>query len=134
MKKGQANKRKYRALWVVLFVIYMAGLAWVYFSSGEVSFELPKDLFGIPFDKVVHYSMFLPFPVLFTLALNFRSWWRTLSISALLAVAIAFLFETLQSRITETRVTDPADLNANVLGIATGLAVMVIAGLIARKR
>ncbi|MBR4771845.1 MAG: VanZ family protein [Bacteroidales bacterium] len=134
MKKGQANKRNYRALWVVLFVIYMAGLAWVYFSSGEVSFELPKDLFGIPFDKVVHYSMFLPFPVLFTLALNFRSWWRTLSISALLAVAIAFLFETLQSRITETRVTDPADLNANVLGIATGLAVMVIAGLIARKR
>lgn len=134
MKKGQANKRNYRALWVVLFVIYMAGLAWVYFSSGEVSFELPKDLFGIPFDKVVHYSMFLPFPVLFTLALNFRSWWRTLSFSALLAVAIAFTFETLQSRITATRVTDPTDLNANVLGIATGLAVMLIAGLIARKR
>ena len=134
MKKGQAITRNHRALWVVLFVLYMAALAWVYFSSGEVSFELPKSLWGIPFDKAVHYSLFLPFPVLFTLALNFRSWWRTLSISALLAVAIAFLFETLQSRITETRVTDPAELNANVLGIATGLAVMVIAGLIARKR
>ena len=134
MKKGQASKRNYHALWIVLFCLYMAGVAWLYFSSGEVSFELPKSLFGIPFDKVVHYSMFLPFPILFTLALDFRSWWRTLSISSLLAVAIAFLFETLQSRITETRVTDPADLNANVLGITTGLAIMVIAGLIARKR
>ena len=134
MKKGQASKPNYRVLWIVLFCLYMAGLAWVYFSSGEVSFELPKSLFGIPFDKAVHYSLFLPFPILFTLALNFKSWWRTLSFSALLAVAIAFTFETLQSRITATRVTDPADLNANVLGIATGLAVMLIAGFIARKR
>ena len=134
MKKGQAAKKNLHALWIVLFAIYMAGVAWLYFSSGEVSFELPKDLFGIPFDKAVHFSMFLPFPILFTLALDFRSWWRTLSISVLLAIIIAFAFETLQSRITETRVTDPADLNANILGIATGLLVMVVAGLIARKR
>lgn len=134
MKKGQASKPNYRVLWIVFFCLYMAGLAWVYFSSGEVSFELPKSLFGISFDKAVHYSLFLPFPILFTLALNFKSWWRTLSFSTLLAVAIAFTFETLQSRITATRVTDPADLNANVLGIATGLAIMLIAGLIARKR
>ena len=134
MKKGQASKPNYRVLCIVFFCLYMAGLAWVYFSSGEVSFELPKSLFGISFDKAVHYSLFLPFPILFTLALNFKSWWRTLSFSTLLAVAIAFTFETLQSRITATRVTDPADLNANVLGIATGLAIMLIAGLIARKR
>ena len=134
MKKGQASKRNYRALWVVLFGLYMAGVAWLYFSSGEVSFELPKSLFGIPFDKAVHYAMFLPFPILYTLALHFSSWWRTLSVSTLLAVAIAFSFEMLQSRITENRVTDPADLNANVLGIATGLLCMVVAGLIAKMR
>ena len=71
---------------------------------------------------------------MYTLALHFSSWWRTLSVSTLLAVAIAFSFEMLQSRITENRVTDPADLNANVLGIATGLLFMVVAGLITKKR
>ena len=134
MKKGQASKRNYRALWVVLFGLYMAGVAWLYFSSGEVKFELPKTFLGIPFDKAVHYAMFLPFPILYTLALHFSSWWRTLSVSTFLAVAIAFSFEMLQSRITENRVTDPADLNANVLGIATGLLFMVVAGLITKKR
>ena len=73
--------------------------------------------------------MFLPFPVLSTLAFDFRSWWRALSVSTLLANLIAFIFENLQSRITVTRVTDPADLNANMLGITLGLLIAVLIGL-----
>jgi len=127
-------RRTNKPLWITLFGIYMAVVGWLYFSSGEVGIELPVSIWGIPFDKIVHYSMFLPFPILGTLAFGPRHWWRTLSIMTLIAIIVAFIFENLQSLVTLTRVTDPADLNANVLGIATGLLCMVVAGLLNYKK
>lgn len=124
----------YRVTVMGLFVLYLAGVAYLCFSSGESDLKLPETLFGLPFDKCVHFGMFLPFTILGTLAFYFRSWWRSLSVTTLLAIIIAFSFEKLQSVITEFRVTDPADLNANILGIASGLFLMVAFGLITKKK
>ena len=120
----------YRIVMMILFAAYLAAVTWICFGPGKTDMDMPQSIFGIPFDKCVHFLMFLPFPILGTLAFNFRSWWRSLSITTLIANAIAFSFENLQSVITTNRVTDPADLNANVLGIATGLLIMVLIGLI----
>ena len=122
-----------RTIWIVLFVAYVLGVAWLCFTDSQSEMEFPDSLWDIPIDKCVHFLMFLPFPVLGTLAFDFRSWWRCLCIMTFVALVIAFVFEHLQSIITTTRVTDPADLNANVLGISTGLFVMMVWGLI-RKR
>ena len=124
----------YRITMILLFAAYIAGVAYLCFSTGETKMELPETLFGIPFDKCVHFGMFLPFPILGTLAFDFRSWWRPLCVTTLVANIIAFSFELLQSRITETRTTDPADLNANILGITVGLLAMILIGLFARKK
>ena len=124
----------YRIIMLLLFAAYIAAVAYLCFSNGQTDLELPEELFGLPIDKCVHFLMFLPFPILGTLAFNFRSWWRALSVTTLLAIAIAFTFEHLQSILTETRITDPKDLNANILGIASGLLIMVLIGLFSKKK
>ena len=124
----------YRIFMLLIFFAYIAGVAYLCFSPGQTSMQLPESLFGIPFDKCVHFAMFLPFPILGTLAFNFRSWWRALSVTTLVAIIFAFSFEHLQSIITEWRVTDPADLNANILGTSTGLLIMVLIGLFSKKQ
>ncbi len=126
-------KPVFRITWMALFVLYLLGVAYLCFSDGKTSLELPTSLWGIPIDKCVHFAMFLPFPILGTIAFHFNSWWRTLCLTVLMANVIAFAFELLQSRITDNRTTDPADLNANILGISVGLLVMIVVGLLRKK-
>ena len=123
-----------RILKIILFAAYLAFVAWLCFGTFHPSPKVPRAVFGFPIDKFIHFTMFLPFPILGTMAFSFRSWWRTLSISTLAANLIAFVFENLQSRITATRVTDPADLNANLLGITAGLLIAVITGFFIKKK
>ena len=120
--------------WVAAFLLYVAAIAWLCFGSFSPNPDLPRQFLGIPADKCVHFLMFFPFPILSTLAFQRQSWWRTLCWITLVANLIATLFEMLQSRINPERCTDPADLNANLLGITAGLLVMVLIGLFTRKK
>lgn len=119
---------------IILFLAYVAVVAWLCFGTFKPDSSIPRTIFDIPTDKVVHFLMFLPFPILGTIAFDFRSWWRTLSVMTILANLAAFTFEQLQSRITTIRITDPTDLNANFLGISLGLLIAIIIGLAARKK
>ena len=119
---------------IVMFLAYVALVAWLCFGTFKPDSNVPRSILGIQIDKVVHFLMFLPFPILGTVALDFRSWWRTLSMTTLLANIIAFTFEQLQSRITTVRITDPTDLNANFLGITLGLLIAILIGLLAKKK
>ena len=119
---------------IVLFLVYVAAVAWLCFGTFKPDPSIPRTIFNIPTDKVVHFLMFLPFPILGTIAFDFRSWWRALSIMTILANLAAFTFEQLQSRITTVRVTDPTDLNANFLGISLGLLIAIIIGLAIRRK
>ena len=123
-----------RIIWALVFLLYIAAVAWLCFGSFNPGPDIPREIFGIPIDKCVHFLMFLPFPVLGTLAFRERSWWRTLCWMTLAANLIATLFETFQTRINPERCTDPADLNANLLGITTGLLIMALIGLISKKK
>ncbi|MBR0223557.1 MAG: hypothetical protein IJL93_04695 [Bacteroidales bacterium] len=123
-----------RILKIILFLAYVATVAWLCFGTFKPGSDIPRDILGIPTDKVVHFLMFLPFPLLGTLAFDFRSWWRALSMSTLLANLMAFTFEHLQSRLTTVRITDPSDLNANFLGISLGLLITILIGLLSKKK
>ena len=127
-------KQAARIGWIILFVLYVATVAWLCFGNFTPDADMPRELWGLPIDKCVHFMMFLPFPVLATIAFQKDSWWRTLSWTTLVAMVIAFAFENLQSRINPWRCTDPADLNANILGITTGLLIMVLIGLFGKKK
>ena len=88
--------------WIAVFLIYFAVLAWLYFATFESDSALPPALLGIPLDKCVHFLMFLPFPVLGTIAFCKDSWWRTLCWSTVAANIIAFVFESQQHNINPT--------------------------------
>ena len=127
-------KQTARICWIVTFLLYIAAVAWLCFGNFKPDQDMPRTLLGIPIDKCVHFTMFLPFPILGTIAFHNRSWWRTLCWTTLAANLIAIVFETQQSHINPTRHTDPADLNANLIGITIGLLIMIIIGLVARKK
>ena len=123
-----------RIIWTLVFLLYVAAVAWLCFGSFSPSPDMPREILSIPVDKCVHFLMFMPFPVLGTLAFREHSWWRTLCWMTLIANIIATLFESLQTRINPERFTDPKDLNANLLGITTGLLLMALIGLFSNKK
>jgi VanZ family protein len=123
-----------RVFKIVLFLVYLALVAWLCFGNFKPTPDMPRSLWGIAIDKVIHFLMFLPFPILGTMAFDFRSWWRALACSMLMANIVAFLFERLQSVLTSHRITDAKDLNANLLGITLGLLITIVIGLIAKKK
>lgn len=120
--------------WIVVFIIYFAVLAYLYFATFESDSELPPAILGIPLDKCVHFLMFLPFPVLGTIAFQKDSWWRTLCWSTVAANIIAFVFESQQHYINPYRYTQAEDLNANLLGITVGLVIMALIGVFTKKK
>ena len=127
-------RNRFRIVWIAAFVLYFAAVAWLYFATIEADPKLPGTFLGIPIDKCAHFLMFLPFPVLGTIAFREQSWWRTLCWTTLAANFIAFIFESQQHYINPYRYTQPSDLNANLLGITVGLLIMVLIGLISKKK
>ena len=62
-------KKKNRALlFKALLVLYVVCVAYLCFAKFDGDDNLPKLIFGIEKDKVEHFFMFLPFPILFFLS------------------------------------------------------------------
>ena len=54
----------------ILFGLYLVAVAVLCFARFPESEDVPKSLLGIPMDKIVHFLMFFPFPVLTYLAFD----------------------------------------------------------------
>jgi len=52
----------------ILFLLYIAAVLFLCFGDFSGAPQAPKSFLGIPSDKVVHFLMFFPFPVLFYFA------------------------------------------------------------------
>lgn len=109
-----------KKFWLSVFIVYFLAVLYLCFGHISTDENLPVEMFGIPFDKVVHFCMFLPFPVFGTLAFAGKKPWRALSFSIILGVVAATSIELLQSVLTEYRGTDIWDLVANLTAIVTG--------------
>ena len=48
----------------ILFFLYLATVLFLCFGNFKGSPDVPRSLMGIPTDKIVHFLMFLPFPIL----------------------------------------------------------------------
>lgn len=70
----------------LLFIVYLAGVAYCCFGHFSSLPNVQRSYFGIPTDKIVHFIMFFPFPVLCFLTVDNhrRGFWRRL----LLAVSV----------------------------------------------
>lgn len=55
-------------IFTIATVLYIAAVGYLCFANFNKLPEMPRTLFGIPMDKVVHFCMFFPFPILAYLA------------------------------------------------------------------
>ena len=52
----------------IVMLLYVVAVAYLCFANFHKLPEVPKTFLGIPMDKIVHFCMFFPFPILAYLA------------------------------------------------------------------
>ena len=123
----------------LLMILYVAAVAWLCFANFHRLPDVPRNFFGIPTDKVVHFCMFFPFPILAFLAYDpyTRTPWQALA--ALVSIcAVGGIFagvtEFIQEQLTY-RSKDINDFGADCLAIGiAGVLVFLIDVLKMRKK
>jgi VanZ family protein len=125
-------KTRLRTAARIVFILYVMAVAWLCFGKFDSLPDVPRSLWDIPMDKVVHFLMFLPFPVLAFPAfvpsaesrLRTFAWTLGVFISGCLFAAAT---ELVQARLLPFRTGDPADFTADLIALGVGsLLVFVI--------
>ena len=114
----------------ILFAVYLAAVAFLCFGQFSSSHDVPMDLWGIPTDKVVHFLMFFPFPLLARLAFG---GYRGKPGQAILKTVAAFLAgcafaagtEWVQTRLPY-RSGDPVDFQADALALVLSSIIVLV--------
>ena len=60
--------RKRSIFFSIAMIVYLAAVGYLLFANFNKLPDVPKSLFGIPMDKIVHFGMFFPFPIIAYLA------------------------------------------------------------------
>ena len=113
----------------IAFLLYLAVLMYLCFGKFSGIPQAPHGFFGIEGDKVVHFLMFLPFPILSYFAFPIpphRAWHSVLLVLCILAVgsACAAGTELIQGFIPY-READTADFNADFLALCLSSAAVL---------
>ena len=121
----------------VILGLYFIAVGILCFCRFDGGIDLPSTFWGIPQDKLAHFLMFLPYPILATLALHLPAGKPRSMILFLLWVVIAGgviagATELIQGT-TGYREADIADFRADCLGIFTGAVLTLIYGAVSRK-
>ena len=124
----------------ILFVLYLAAIAFLCFMHADKLPDMQKTFLGIPADRVAHFLMFLPFPILAFLAYDHVTGniWKALLFAALtfaVGAGIAWGTEYIQG-LLPYRSRDLADLKADLLALAVstvGVFIIDVVNLPKRK-
>ncbi len=122
----------------ILFAVDLAAVAFLCFGRFSSSEDVPMDLWGIPTDKVVHFLMFFPFPLLAFLAFG---GYKGQVGKAVLKTAIAFLAgcafaagtEWVQTRLPY-RSGDPVDFQADALALLFSSIIVLLLVLVKHRK
>ena len=130
--------KKRNVIWFILLLVYLGVLAWCCFGNFDDIPQPRKEFFGIAFDKIVHFIMFLPFPFLCFLAFNCieaKPWKAMLGIVAIfLAGCLIAAGTEIGQSYTAHRVGDPKDFMADFLSLAVSSLAMTVFYLVKRLR
>lgn len=116
---------------IFLLIAYLAVLGWLCFGKFDsVSTGLPLEILGIPTDKIVHFLMFLPFPLLCWLVFRGRSdkpWHSLVLVLVFFGIGCLLAAGTeLGQALTAYRAGDPADFLADGIAIAFSTVIALI--------
>lgn len=122
----QEMKGHLRILYIAAFCIYLAAVGVLCFIRPSSLPEMDvKTFLGLPIDKVLHFLMFLPYPVLSGLVFINKDQKLSAAATIMLILAItgtgvAYGTEMIQSQ-TGYRSYEIADFYADMTGIAAGI-------------
>ena len=122
----------------ILFALYIIVLAFLCFGNFSSIQQAPKTILGIPSDKVVHFLMFLPFPILSYLSFDCFS---RKSSKAIVAIIVTFLVGAIVAASTELgqgltvyRSADSHDFIADLIGLGLGTLCIIVSKLARKQR
>ena len=114
-------------LFRLLTLLYLAAVAVLCFAKFSSLSSVPGSFLGIPTDKIVHFLMFMPFPVLALLSFELK---KPHLFKLVLIVVLLFITGCLLAWATEYvqgllpyRDMDPKDFRADSLGLFIGSVV-----------
>lgn len=130
--------KKLRHISGAVFCIYVAAVILLCIMKTDGLPEVPEFFLGIPLDKILHFLMFLPFPILgyMTFQVKENRIWRKLTVLAvicLLGCCFAYSTERLQA-LTAYRSCDMSDMAADCLGMAAGILSVIIHIIVSNSR
>ena len=123
----------------VLFFVYLAAVLYLCFGKFENTPNVPWSILGIPSDKLVHFCMFFPFPILAFLAFDKytetpKTTFLFSGITWVLGLLLALGTEWGQAHLTTWRSGDPLDLTADALSITLSTILVIIWDLSKQKK
>ena len=121
------------------FIVYLLAVLYLCFGKFENTPDLPWSFLGIPSDKLVHFCMFFPFPILAFLAFDRftdtpKSTFLFSGITWVLGLLLAVATEWGQAHLTDYRGGDPWDLLADVLAITLSTILVIFWDLSKQKQ
>ncbi len=124
------TEKNRRLIWRLVALVYLICLAVLCFGKFQSGTKLPTEIWGIPADKVVHFFMFLPAPIVFFYSL-YKSNGKPLHFALFMVLTyvvvllLAVGIEVGQS-FTDYRSFEVLDIVADVLGLSLGTLFIVI--------
>lgn len=114
----------------ILMILYILAVGFLCFNNFKDLPEAPKYLFGIPMDKIAHFCMFFPFPLLGFFSFDHLRWSAVETIGHVISLIawgciFAGLTEIIQGMLPY-RSQDINDFKADVLAIAVSSTIVLL--------
>lgn len=124
------TSRRHKIAFQVLFFLYIALLLFLCFGQFQNMHSVPRTILGIPSDKVVHFCMFFPFPILAFLAFDqytdtVRQSLLFSGITFVVGILLALGTEWGQAHLTRYRSGDTRDFLADSLALVLGTLIIL---------
>lgn len=130
--------RKSNILFLVLFIIYLFAVAWCCFWRFDSMPDIGRTLLGIPTDKVVHFIMFFPFPILCFLAFDRHTdkpWKSVVAVSLTFATGCLVALGTeIGQSFTTYRMGDKTDFLSDMVAMAVSSIITLAIDLLKMKK
>ena len=131
--------KRQRIAFRILFFLYIAAVLLLCFGRFDHAPSVKPSFLGIPTDKLVHFIMFFPFPILAFLAFdqftdNLKSSLLFTGATFLVGILLALGTEWGQAHLTHYRSGDGWDLLADTIALTISSSLVLIRDIYKMKR
>lgn len=122
--------KNHRIIQKLVLLLYFAAVAYLCFGKFNSLPNIGYTIFGFPTDKVVHFAMFFPLPILLYWAFNWKTgkvWKSLLLVAFLIGIGLLTSMSTeLIQGLTTYRSKDIMDFAADSISVCISAVIVLI--------